>query len=65
MARFWPKRKPKPQDGTLARQEAEGHLHQARAQRPEVTTVSESLRQLRTENHFADKITGLIQGGNR
>lgn len=45
-----------------AHQTSQEALDQAKKQRPEVQAISDSLRQLRDENHFAKRIEALIRG---
>ena len=64
---FWRKPEPSQQregsEGAFARARAEAALEQAKAQRPAVSLVSQSLRELKEENHFAERVAWLIQGG--
>lgn len=50
--------------GAQARLEAEERLRAAQQQREDVEHVSESLRVLREDNHFASRIENLIRGGH-
>lgn len=52
-----------PFDGTKARKEATAHLALAQARWPEVSRVSQSLRELRERNHFGDQVARIFQGG--
>lgn len=59
------KAKPTPRQatgGAAAHREAQANLAAARARWAEVHRVATSLRQLRTENHFAKRIELLFQG---
>lgn len=59
--RLW-RKPPADNEGAHARARAEASLEQARAQRPAVDKISDSLRGLSEENHFVDRITNLIRG---
>lgn len=60
--RFW-KRDKGEYEGAHARIQTQAALEQVRAQRPAVKVVSESLRKLHEENHFAERVEALIRGG--
>jgi hypothetical protein len=50
----WPWRKRNTTEGAAARGAAQQALDQAKAQRPAVKAVADSLRELRVRNHFAE-----------
>ena len=49
-------------EGTQARVQAERDLAQAVARRGEVKRLAASLRELRAENHFVERIDRMFQG---
>ena len=52
-------------EGAVAHKEATAHLAQAHARWPEVTRVSQSLRELRERNHLATQVKLIFQGSER
>lgn len=56
---------PKPDAAYLARQRAQDDLTTARKRWPEVNRVTDSLREIREQNHFAASIAHIIGGGTR
>lgn len=59
----WPWRKREDtSEGVRARREATAHLAQAHARWPEVTRVSQSLRELRERNHFGQQVALIFKG---
>jgi hypothetical protein len=51
--------------GAEAVREALDNLGDAKSRWPEVNAVSQSLRELRERNHFAEQIQNIFEGGPR
>jgi hypothetical protein len=60
---FWRRDKTDLSEARRARVEAEAALERAKSQRASIQVVSDQLKRLNNENHYADKIAHLIRGG--
>lgn len=65
MGIFRRRRNTEPSEAHRARMEAERSLAETRAETPLYKALGDSLRQLRTDNHFADHIANSFREGRQ
>lgn len=58
-------RKPRVTEAKIALTEAKAHLHKVEEREPEVKQVAEESKKLRRNNHFAQDLQSIFEGGTR